>query len=267
MSALRAVILGCGSSGGVPRIGGHWGACDPNEPRNRRSRCSLLVERHGEGGITRVLVDTSPDMRNQLLAAGVDWVDGVLFTHDHADQTHGIDDLRSMVINRFRRIDVYMDKPTEQSLTKRFAYCFKRPKQSDYPPILNLHQIEAGQEIIIEGKGGAISTTGFIQQHGAITSLGFRFGGLAYSSDVSDLDDAAFAAIEGVKVWIVDALRYQPHPSHAHLEKSLQWLARAKTELGILTNLHVDMDYQTLKRELPPSVIPAYDGMVIEITA
>ncbi len=264
MSAgLRAVILGCGSSGGVPRIGGHWGVCDPGEPRNRRRRCSLLVEKREGQGITRVLVDTSPDMREQLLAEEVDWLDGVLFTHDHADQTHGIDDLRSLVINRMRRVDCYMDEATRQSLTGRFGYCFPSEAKRDYPAIINPHALKAGEEVVISGEGGAIRALPFLQEHGAIHSLGFRFGSLAYTSDAVGVPDESFALLQGAGGWIVDALRYRPHPSHAHLELTLEWINRLGVSSAILTNLHVDMDYQTLMRELPKGVVPAYDGMAI----
>ncbi len=264
---LRATILGCGSSGGVPRIGNHWGACDPKEPRNRRRRCSLLVEQwdQDETQKTTVLVDTSPDMRDQLLDANVNWIDGVLMTHDHADQTHGIDDLRMVALNGRRRVDVWMDVPTSQTLTRRFDYCFTQAPGSGYPAILNEHRISTmGEPIRIEGAGGAIEAIPFDQDHGSIRSLGFRFGPLAYSADVVGIPEDSFAILEGVDTWIVDALRYTPHPTHAHLDLSMKWLENRQARLGILTNMHVDLDYQTLVRELPDSVRPAYDGMTIE---
>jgi len=260
MAELKATILGCGSSGGVPRIGNHWGDCDPNEPRNRRTRCSLLVE-HGR---TAVLVDTSPDMRQQLLRTSVDWLDGVVMTHDHADQTHGLDDLRGFLINRRRRIDVYMDTATEMTLMSRFGYCFATPEGSQYPPIANAHSIKPLHPFKIAGEGGPIEILPFVQHHGDVHSLGFRFGSLAYSSDVVGLPEESFAALEGVKFWIVDALRYRPHPTHAHLDLTLEWIARLKPERAVLTNLHIDMDYQTLRRTLPAGVEPAYDGLEIE---
>ena len=260
---LKVTVLGCGSSGGVPRIGGHWGACDPNEPKNRRSRCSLLVER----GETAVLVDTSPDLREQLLRTGKDWLDGVLFTHDHADQTHGIDDLRALLINRRRRVDVYMDAPTAATLTTRFGYCFATLEGSQYPPILNARRLDAYETVTIEGQGGRIDALPFLQNHGDVHSLGFRFGPLAYSSDLVGLPEESFAALEGIKVWIVDALRYRPHPSHAHVGLALEWIARLKPRRAILTNMHIDLDYATLKAELPPGVEPAYDGLSFELNA
>ena len=261
MSGLKATILGCGSSGGVPRIGGHWGACDPNEPKNRRTRCSLLIER----GKTAVIVDTSPDLREQLLRSGTEWLDGVLFTHDHADQTHGIDDLRALLINRRRRVDVYMDASTEATLMARFGYCFATPEGSQYPPILNAHALRPFVPVRIEGEGGAIEAVPFMQSHGEVHSLGFRFGPIAYSSDLVGLPEESFRILEGLDVWIVDALRYRPHPSHAHLDLALEWIARLAPKRAVLTNMHLDLDYQTLKRDLPAGVEPAFDGMTIEV--
>ena len=265
---LVATVLGSGSSGGVPRIGNHWGACDPNEPKNRRRRCSLLIEQFDPADPhhrTRVLIDTSPDMREQLLDAEVDWVDGVLYTHDHADQCNGIDDLRMLAINRRRRVDVWMDEATSESLTTRFGYCFKQPPGSGYPPILNEHRIEGpGKPIRIEGPGGPIDLMPFDLDHGSIRALGFRAGPVAYCADCVGVPDESFHLMEGIECWIVDALRYTPHPTHAHVEMALGWLERSGVAHGVLTNLHVDLDYRTLKAELPEGVEPAYDGMRIE---
>jgi phosphoribosyl 1,2-cyclic phosphate phosphodiesterase len=264
---LEATILGCGSSGGVPRLGGpdnagYWGACDPHDPKNRRTRCSLLVRQGG----TTVLVDTAPDMREQLLAARCGALDGVLITHDHADQLHGLDDLRMIAINMRRRIDVFTDGITMQGMLARFGYCFVQPQGSSYPPIATAHEIaEPFRQFEIDGAGGALPVLAFAQRHGHIRSLGFRFGKLAYSSDVNGLDDAAFTALEGVECWIIDTLRYTEHPSHAHLAQALAWIERVKPRRAILTNLHTDLDYETLKRELPQGVEPAYDGMRIEM--
>lgn len=260
---LEATILGCGSSGGVPRLGGPgnagaWGACDPANPKNRRTRCSLLVR----SATTNVLVDTSPDMRQQLLDARCGTLDGVLITHDHADQLHGLDDLRMVAINMRRRIDVHTDAATMPGMLARFGYCFATPEGSSYPPIVTAHEIA---EPFVPFAIGDIPVRAFAQRHGHIRSLGFRFGGLAYSSDVNGLDDAAFAALEGVECWIVDTLRYTPHPSHAHLAQALEWIARVKPRRAVLTNLHVDLDYETLRRELPKGIEPAYDGMRITL--
>ena len=256
---LEATILGCGSSSGVPRLGGpdgagDWGACDPANPKNRRSRCSLLVRRKSAAGETHVLVDTSPDMREQLLAARVAQLDAVLITHDHADQLHGIDDLRPVAYLMRRRVDVYSDAGTMDRIRQRFGYCFETPAGSDYPPILTAHALdEPFRPIEIAGAGGAVPVETFEQTHGRIHSLGFRFGPIAYSSDVNHLSDEALAVLEGVEIWIVDALRYTPHPTHANVETALGWIARVKPRRAILTNLHIDLDYETLKRELPPT--------------
>ncbi len=264
---LQIRILGCGSSGGVPRLGGvdgsgYWGACDPGNPKNRRRRCSILARRPGAGGTTQVLVDTSPDMREQLLEARVGRLDGVLITHDHADQLHGIDDLRVLTITAKQRIDLWSDASGMAGVRHKFDYCFATPKGSDYPPILNAHLIhEPFAPFEIAGPGGGLPVLAFGQGHGRIRSLGFRFGPVAYSPDVDALDEAAFAALGGVECWIVDALRATPHPSHAHLARTLEWIARVKPRRAILTNMHVDLDYETLRRSLPAGVEPAYDGM------
>jgi len=264
---MRFTILGSGSSGGVPRIGGYWGNCDPEEPKNRRRRCSLLVERWQDDPSkkTTVLIDTSPDMREQLLDTGTQWIDAVLFTHDHADQSHGIDDLRMVAINKMQRVETYMDAYTSETLMSRFGYCFQTPEGSSYPPILNAHLMRPLQPVTIEGEGGPITALPFDQDHGDIRSLGFRFGSVAYSADLVGLPEASFEALEGVDCWIVDALRYKPHPSHAHVDMAVSWLEKLKVPRGILTNLHVDLDYQRLVDELPKGVEPAYDNMVIEI--
>lgn len=260
----RLTILGCGSSGGVPRIGAMWGKCDPENPKNRRRRCAVLFERFGNrGGVTRVLVDTPPDIREQLIEARVDAVDAVIFTHDHADHTHGIDDLRMVAYAMKRRIDTYFDKPTRKSLEDRFGYCFATPKGSGYAPILNAHDFAAGSEIVVEGAGGRIAVKAIPQIHGDIASLGLRVGNLAYSPDVSELPEAALPMLEGLEMWIVDALRYTTHPSHFSVKEALGWIDRLGVKRGVLTHMTTDLDYAALKRELPSNVEPAYDGMQI----
>jgi phosphoribosyl 1,2-cyclic phosphate phosphodiesterase len=262
---LRFTILGCGSSPGVPRIGGSWGACDPTNPKNRRRRCSLLVQRISDGGTTNVLVDTSPDLREQALSAGIGALDGVLFTHPHADHIHGIDDLRGFVMNMQRRVDVYADSATLARLKEAFGYCFETPVGSEYPPILNGHEISGTEDVTVNGAGGPVTATPIVQMHGRITSLAFRFGGLAYSPDVSGLDDTAVLALQGLDIWIVDALRLTPHPSHFSLDEALGWIERLKPKRGVLTHMHIDLDYATLHRDLPAHVEPGYDGMVMEL--
>ncbi|MGQ0456320.1 MAG: MBL fold metallo-hydrolase [Hyphomicrobium sp.] len=259
----RFTILGCGSSGGVPRIGMTWGACDPENPKNRRLRCSGLFERKGGGGTTAVLVDTSPDFRQQILSVRVTALDGVLYTHDHADHTHGIDDLRMVAFAMKRRVDVYYDRATGRSLKERFAYCFETPTGSNYRPILNGCEIDGIAAVTINGPGGAIIATPIRQTHGDIVSLGWRVADLAYSPDLNDLDAAAEARLQGLDVWIVDALRTTPHESHFSVKQALAWIARLKPKRAILTHMTSELDYETLRRDLPAGVEPAYDGMQI----
>jgi phosphoribosyl 1,2-cyclic phosphate phosphodiesterase len=265
--ALEFTILGCGSSAGVPRADGDWGICDPDEPRNRRSRCSLLVRRRGEAGAgeeTTVLIDTSPDLRLQTAGAGVRRLDAVLFTHDHADQVHGIDDTRAFALRNRRRTPCYMDVATQTTLMRRFGYIFRG--EDGYPAICDEHILPPhGTRWAIDGPSGAIPVLTFDQDHGNIRSVGYRIGPIAYSSDLVGLPDESFDALDGVKVWIVDALRYTPHPTHAHLERTLEWIERVRPERAILTNMHIDMDFNVLSRELPIGVEPAYDGLRLEI--
>ena len=263
MAELVFTILGTGSSGGVPRIGNLWGDCDPNNPKNRRRRCSLLVERHDTNGTTRVLIDTTPDMREQLLDAGVGDLDAVLFTHGHADHIHGIDDLRMIVIHRRERLQVWADLPTQERLYQGFNYVFEQPEGSPYPPLLIMNTIDG--DVTIDGAGGAITFTPFLVGHGSIDALGFRVKDTAYLPDVAEIYQPAEAHLEGLDHWIVDALRRNPHPTHTHLERTLEWIEHYKPKQGILTNMHIDMDYQTLVDETPDHVTPAFDGMRIVV--
>lgn len=259
----RVTILGCGSSGGVPRVGLGWGVCDPNEPRNRRRRCSILVERQGEGGVTRVLVDTTPDLHGQLTEANIEALDAVLFTHEHADHTHGIDDLRGLVMKRRARLDAFSDEATAAVLHRRFGYCFETPPGSEYPPILNDKRIHPGRVVTVKGAGGEVTASAFLLEHGAIPALGFRFGGIAYTPDVSAIPASSIPHLEGLDVWIIDALRPKPHPSHFSVDDALGWVERLKPKHAVLTNMHSDLDYAGLKAALPVGVEPAYDGMVV----
>jgi len=262
---VKVTVLGCGSSGGVPRIGPDWGACDPANPRNRRRRCSILVESSGPGGVTRVLVDASPDLREQLLSVEVGALDAVIITHEHADHTHGIDDLRQIALRTRRRVPVYMDAATSRVLNARFGYCFRTPPGSAYPPILEEHRIGAGREVVIEGAGGPVAAVPFDVIHGDITALGLRFGAFAYSPDVSMLPDEALGHLQHLDLWIVDSLRNRPHPSHFTVDEALAWIERLKPRRAILTNMHVDLDYEALRRALPPGVEPAYDGLALDL--
>ena len=261
MAKLAFTILGCRSSGGVPRLGGHWGDCDPDNPKNTRRRCSLLIERTEPSGVTRVLIDTSPDLRAQLLQAGVGELDAVVYTHAHADHTHGIDDLRVVAFNTGERLPVWADGATQDALLARFGYAFAQPKGSSYPPILDLNTIDG--DVTIEGAGGAITLTPFEVTHGAIHSLGLRINNLAYLPDVSAIPEDAWAMLADLDCWILDALRRKPHPSHVHLAKALEWIERAAPKRAVLTNMHIDLDYETVRTETPDHVSPAYDGMTL----
>ena len=271
---LRITILGCGSSGGVPRVGGDWGACDPLEPKNARMRSSILIEHwQGEGAIppedkrTIVLVDTAPDLRRQLLDANVQHIDAVLYTHDHGDQTHGIDDLRAIAYRQGARIKTYMGQDTKDDLLHRFKYCFEKPAGRVHPPILDLQNLISDGDILrVSGPGGDLTVSVFEVGHGNINAFGFVIGRkIAYSPDVHSITDETLALLQDLDIWIVDALRYHKHPTHAHMDKALRWGAQAKTKKLVFTNLHIDMDYNTLCTELAGPHQPAYDGMRIKI--
>ncbi len=260
--SLRLTILGCGSSGGVPRLGGHWGDCDPENPKNRRRRCSLLVERDGPEGTTSVLIDTSPDLRNQLLDTGTGRLDGVLYTHAHADHVHGIDDLRMVVFNMRERINVWADKATQKDLLERFGYVFIQPEGSPYPPILQMNDLEG--DVTITGPGGDITFQPFKANHGSIDALGFRMNDIAYLPDVASFYDETWDALKGLDTLIIDALRRSPHPSHSHLDNTLEWIAKLAPKNAVITNMHIDLDYETVLSETPDHVVPAFDGMTLQ---
>lgn len=267
MGHICFTILGCGSSGGVPRLGASgkgplWGKCDPENPKNHRRRCSLLIEKTAlSGGVTRVLIDTTPDLRRQLLDAGVGELDGVVYTHSHADHIHGIDDLRQVGANIKRLLPIWADEATCKALSTRFEYVFKQPAGSSYPPILKMNSIE--KEINISGAGGVITLIPFLCEHGHINALGFRIGNFAYLPDASSIPDDSWPLLEGLDMWVVDALQRNPHPSHSHLSNTLNWIERANPKRAVLTNMHIDMDFASLSNELPPHIRPAYDGMTI----
>ena len=251
---MKITVLGCGSSSGVPLIGGNWGLCDPAEPRNRRTRVSILVEHEG----TTLLVDTSPDMRQQLLGCDIKKLDAVLYTHAHADHCHGIDELRALNWLMQKPVDVYADPETLAELAHRFAYIFDGGGHGHYyRPAVNAQAIHGPFSV------GGVAVTPIRLNHGDIFSLGFRFGDFAYCTDVHALDEAAFAALAGVKIWLVDCVRREPHPTHSHLEQTLAWIARVQPAQAYLTHMNHTMDYATLAASLPPGVAPAHDGLVI----
>jgi phosphoribosyl 1,2-cyclic phosphate phosphodiesterase len=252
---VKITILGCGSSMGVPLVGDDWGECDPDEPKNRRLRASILVEE----GTTRLLVDTSPDLRQQLLAARINVVDAVLYTHAHADHLHGIDDIRAVNVAIGGPLPAYGDAETLASIRERFGYVFQ-PLKGDYQykPTLTPHVIDGPFRI------RDISVRSFRQDHGFSRTLGFHFGSVAYSTDVVRLDDEAFEILTGVDLWIVDCFRKQPHATHTHFDRTLEWIDRVKPKRAVLTHMSQWLDYNKLKAALPAHVEPAYDGMVLE---
>ena len=252
---MRARILGCGTSSGVPRIGNDWGACDPAEPRNRRRRASILVET----ATTRILVDTGPDLREQLLDADVADVDAVIWTHDHADHCHGIDDLRQLFHARGEPVAAYARPWTLHALRSRFVYAFEG--KDGYPPIV------AGRDLPDSFSIGDIAVSCADQPHGSITSVGLRFEGdgcsIGYATDFNAMTDAMEHIYRDLDIWVVDALRRRPHPTHPHLAQTLEWIERFGTKRAALTHMDQSMDYAELAAELPANVVPGHDGLVL----
>ncbi|HEX9932606.1 MAG TPA: MBL fold metallo-hydrolase [Allosphingosinicella sp.] len=251
---MKVRILGCGTSSGVPRIGNDWGMCNPAEPRNRRLRVSILISHEG----TNILVDTGPDLREQLLAGDIHTIDAVIWTHDHADHCHGIDDLRQLYHVYQRPIEGYAREATLIQLRDRFDYVFDG-RAAGYPEIAVGHLLPDEMEI------GGITIRAVDQPHGAITSAGLRFEAdgksIGYSTDFNDLTPDMERLFEGVDIWIVDALRRRPHPTHPHLAQTVQWVAQVGARRAILTHMDNSMDYRTLLDELPPGIEPGYDGL------
>ncbi|SIQ08615.1 phosphoribosyl 1,2-cyclic phosphate phosphodiesterase [Rhizobium sp. RU20A] len=261
-------ILGCGSSPGVPRINGDWGACNPDNPKNRRLRAALLIEQIGEdGGKTVIVVDTGPDFREQMIASSVDHIDAVLYTHSHADHLHGIDDLRGYFISSRKPVPIFADAFTMERIAEGFRYCLHALPGSGYPPIVAANIIPATlPSIVVSGAGGDITVVPHLQQHGAIHSLGFRIGDFAYCTDVSDFPAETLAKLQGLDTLVIDTLQYHPHPSHLSLEQALAWIERIGPRRAILTHMHTPLDYDTVMASTPVHVEPAYDRMRIEVS-
>lgn len=262
----RFTILGCASSPGVPRINGDWGACDPANPKNRRKRAALLVEQIGhDGGTTTVVIDTGPDFREQMVAAGVAHLDAVVYTHAHADHLHGIDDIRGYFHAQRQRIPIHADAATMERIRTGFGYCVETPVGSNYPPIVEPFLIETPDvPITISGAGGPITFLPVLQVHGDIMSLGFRVGDFAYCSDVSDFPESSYSKLRGLDTLVIDCLQYRFHPSHLSMEQALGWIGRFAPRRAILTHMHIPLDYDTVLAETPPHVEPAYDGLCVE---
>lgn len=258
---MRVTLLGCGGSDGVPRIGGpdgagDWGACDPADPKNRRTRTSLYI-RDGDLGI---LIDTSPDLREQMLCNRINKVDAVIYTHDHADHSHGVNELRRLGNLAGKRPDIYADAATLAALRQRFAYAFDPEPDGPYEPIVVPHEVHGAFEL-----PNGRTVVPFGQDHGfGARTLGLRLGDVAYSTDVVGLDEATFDGLAGVLVWFVDCVRYAPHPTHSHFDRTLDWIERVGPERAILIHMNEDLDYATLLQQCPPGVEPGYDGMTLD---
>jgi len=263
--ALKLTLLGTGSSGGVPRVTNDWGACDPQEPKNRRRRCAALVEQvAANGSKTSVMIDAGPDLREQLLAADVQSLEAVVLTHPHADHIFGLDDLRQLALSLRRSIDVHMDSNTSATVMGGFRYCFSQAEGSSYPPFCVERRIEEGEAVVVEGPGGTITLQPFQVAHGDINALGFRINDIAYVPDMKTLlNKQAEAVLKGVRVLVIDALRRKPHPSHLHLDETLAIIDQFAPQRAVLTNMFCDLDYASLCKELPAGVEPGFDGMVI----
>jgi phosphoribosyl 1,2-cyclic phosphate phosphodiesterase len=256
---MKITLLGSGASSGVPIIGCDCVVCQSPNPKNKRSRVSLLIETQGK----KILIDTSPDLRTQCLREGIKTVDAILYTHAHADHIHGIDDIRSLNFHRGSAIPCYADAPTMAELHERFGYVFKPPipEYGWFRPCLIPHEITAGVPFEIEG----IKVIPFRQNHGRVDSMGYRIGDVAYSTDVKSFPAESEPFLQGLKLWVVDCLKPEPAPTHAHLALSLEWIAQFKPERAVLTHLAHEFDYEHLQASLPAGVGAGYDGMVLTV--
>lgn len=263
----KFTILGCGSSPGVPRSTGDWGACDPKNYKNKRKRPAFLIERfQNKNEKTTIVIDTGPDFREQMIFSEVKKIDAVLYTHPHADHTHGIDDLRSFCLDQKKKIDIYSDEKTLNHLSKVFSYCFETPAGSSYPPLFNRHKIRAYEKFWIKGSGGDVEILPIEQQHGSILSLGYKIGQVAYCTDVSNFSKESLEQLKNIDILILDCLQYKDHPSHLSLEKALNYIEKIAPRRVILTHMHIALDYDTLQKETPNYVEPAYDGLTFTIS-
>jgi len=256
---MKITVLGCGGSAGVPEIACQCEVCMSANPKNKRTRVSVLVETQGK----RLLIDTSPDLRQQAISNGISHIDAILYTHDHADHIHGIDDVRLFNVAADASLPAYGDAKTLAALRARFAYLMQ-PKPASgvwFRPSLTGVEIQPPTPFDVQG----LRVTPVLQQHAQVTSLGFRIGRFAYSTDVNGFSDASFAALEGLDVWVVDCLRYTPSVTHAHLEMTLGWVEKLKPKRTVFTHMAHQFEYEKLARELPPGIEPGYDGMVLEL--
>jgi phosphoribosyl 1,2-cyclic phosphate phosphodiesterase len=257
---MRVRLLGCGGSQGVPNSAGSWGQCDPADPRNRRLRPSVLVETETPAGERRhILIDTGPDLREQLLRAGIHTIDAVLYTHAHADHIHGIDDLRAINNAMGRAIPIWATQSVLAQITARFSYAIEPPAGGFYRPSLLPNCFDGPFE------AAEVPIQPFRQDHGFTTTTGFRIGDFAYSTDVVELDEAAFAVLDGITTWIVDCVRLTPHPTHSHLARTLDWISRLHPRRAVLTHMDGSLDYARLAALLPAGVEPGQDGLVLEL--
>ena len=255
---IKFTLLGCGYSMGVPRIDGYFGSCDPKEKKNYRTRCSAAISVSNKN----YLIDTSPDLKNQLLNNKIKSVDGIFYTHSHADQTHGINDLRVFFLKKMRRIPVYADKNTTKYLLKNFKYCFK--SSSEYPPTLKINKLKKINKIEINKN--IISIQAVTVRHGKINCIAYIINNkCAYASDVSKIYEKDITKFLNLKYFVVDCLRYKNHYSHFNFDKVLELVKIIKPKLTILTNLNTEMDYAKLKKKLPQNIVPGYDGMKLLI--
>ncbi|MBO6917674.1 MAG: MBL fold metallo-hydrolase [Rhizobiaceae bacterium] len=258
-------VLGCSSSPGVPRPSGDWGACDPSNPKNRRRRASLLIEQYSaDGGKTNVVIDTGPDFREQMISANVTKIDGVLYTHAHADHIHGIDDLRTFALDGRKKIDIYLNAPTLDHLKSSFGYVITSPPNSSYPPIVQTNLItDLNEKLCITGDGGTVEIDLIDQVHGNIRSIGLRIGNFAYCCDVNAFPDDSIAKLQGLDTLIIDATLMKPHISHFSLDQAIEWTKKLGAKRAYTTHMHTPLDYDAVMAYTPDHMQPAYDGLQI----